>query len=494
MAPCRDNKSRIILSPKFLALCFILCAGIFLWWMLYPDRVSSGPYLDSAHGSSYGVLRTSLSTPPNYYGQGNCAHCHEQHASIGGAEPAPNSPAGPDYYLLFMKLWVQPVQSNLFCFGCHTLESGDCGTGRTCQSSWQRTNYSYSYWFGGDTSLICPNSIYKSFQFVGSNGVSQPNFNCCPPCSGASTSVGTSHYIYDIGFFMLGKWGFSSTGAYLNPCDVCHNPHRAKRNYPCSRPSAHANLLTWDVWGDDSGTTIERTDYATNYNYLAPCRYPHNPASDTCESGCEPGPTGPCDGSNLTSYAYVCLDCHGIGNTIYSTRLGRNLTQINWGAGGDAHGFGPRFSTGLCNGTFPPCTTSRYCDPIGFGCLLNPYQSNTGVFYKANYVLNCTDCHEPHGSPNEFLLRSTVNGVSTLSQCLNSITLAFGTPSSGQTTSGCWLFFCKACHYVNPNESSHGTVGFQYSKCCDPTSNTSHTCDGCHKHSAGKLFDAYPQF
>ena len=125
--------------------------------VLYPDKADSGPYLDSAHGNTtYGVLRTSLSSPPNNYGRGNCAHCHEQHASIGGTEPDPNSPAGPDFYLLFQDLWTSPIQSNVFCYGCHT------GVGSYQSGLLQ--NYSYSYRSGGDTSLSCPSSVFESFQ------------------------------------------------------------------------------------------------------------------------------------------------------------------------------------------------------------------------------------------------------------------------------------------------------------------------------------------
>lgn len=83
-----NNKGKILLSPKFLALCSILLAlCIVLCLLLYPNTASSGPYLDSAHANtSYGVNRSGLSSFG--YSIGNCAHCHEQHASIGGSEPA----------------------------------------------------------------------------------------------------------------------------------------------------------------------------------------------------------------------------------------------------------------------------------------------------------------------------------------------------------------------------------------------------------------------
>jgi len=68
---------------------------------------AANEYTNSAHGSTTrGVDRTS--TPQ--YGTGNCAHCHEQHASINGTEPDPTG--GPDIYLGFA------LEQNL-CLGCH---------------------------------------------------------------------------------------------------------------------------------------------------------------------------------------------------------------------------------------------------------------------------------------------------------------------------------------------------------------------------------------
>ncbi len=76
--------------------------------MLYPDRASSGPYTASAHGNSTtGVDRSSIDTKYSTFSKGNCAHCHEQHASLDGSEPIPYADtggyghAGPDPALLF---------------------------------------------------------------------------------------------------------------------------------------------------------------------------------------------------------------------------------------------------------------------------------------------------------------------------------------------------------------------------------------------------------
>jgi predicted CXXCH cytochrome family protein len=414
---------------KLLALSSMLLALLILCWILFPNRASSGPYLDSAHGNTtYGVNRSSLSS--FNYSIGNCAHCHEQHASINGSEPVPNSGdnTGPDIYLLFKALWVSPAQSKNFCFGCHIgLGSCESETG-SCQSGGQVLNYSYSNKIGGDTSLTCPNSIFQSFQFVLNDGSLTSN------CGGLYVN-GSSHMLRDIRGLLRNRWGFSNTGAYVNPCSGCHNPHRAQRGYPTSLPSTHADLLTWNVWGYD---TSERMNAYTP-NYWAPKRV---------GGGYEPDGSLTQDGSNLADYVTLCTDCHNSTTTINSTRLGRNLYRINWSAGGDFHGGLQRIDNG---GDFSG--TGEYGD------LLEPYKSGG----MPNYVLSCTDCHEPHGSPNEFLLRHSLNGTSV------------GTISGN----GLWFNWCQACHSINlpftPNQHlppvDANTNCFQAGAChrhCDP--------------------------
>jgi len=437
MREYRDNVNRIIhdsklcalcsklaaIHPKLLALSSTLLALLILSWIFYPEHSSSGPYIDdSAHGrSEYGVKRNATGFPSDY-AQGHCAHCHEQHASIGGAEPAPNSPSGPDLYLLFKDLWVAPIQSNVFCFGCH-IEIG------SYQSNFQRTNYSYSYWKGGDTSLTCPDSIYESFQFVNNNGTSQSN---------CGSTAGSSHLLQDIRALLRNQWGFPGTASQVDPCSGCHNPHKAKRDFPCSRPTAHTDIYAWDVWGDDSSEKMN----VYSPNYWAPKRV---------GGGYEPDGSLTQDGSNLADYVTLCTDCHNSSTTINSTRLGRNLYKVNWGLGGDFHGGLARIDNG---GDF---------SGIGeYGDLLEPYK--VGVSYqRVNYILSCTDCHEPHGSPNEFLLRKSLNGTSV------------GTISG----SGLWFNWCQACHSIN--------LPFSPNQHLPPVSESTNCFQGgaCHSHCEG---------
>ncbi|MCJ7600547.1 MAG: hypothetical protein MUO63_03485, partial [Desulfobulbaceae bacterium] len=81
------TQRRIYRSSFLSPLCIILLAP----FLYLPAQ--AGPYTDSAHGNGsltgYGVKRDSLF--PDSYVRGNCAHCHEQHASIDGNEPGPFS-------------------------------------------------------------------------------------------------------------------------------------------------------------------------------------------------------------------------------------------------------------------------------------------------------------------------------------------------------------------------------------------------------------------
>jgi len=405
----------LTLSSTLLALCFIF------GWILYPGKANSGPYLDSAHGNtSYGVNRTDISAFG--YSKGNCSHCHEQHASIGGSEPIPNTgeDLGPDIYLLFGRLWFPMIQKNIFCFGCH-IEIG------SYQSGGQVQNYSYSYRRGGDIALTCPDSIYESFQFVANDGTSRTN---------CLTDKGSSHVLQDIKEFLKNKWGFSSTGQNVDPCSGCHNPHKAKRDFPCSRPSAHTDIYAWDVWGDDNSEKMN----VYSPNYWAPKRV---------GGGYEPDGSLTQDGSNLADYVTLCTDCHNSNTTINSTRLGRNLYKINWGPGGDFHGGRQRIDNG------------GDASQIGeYGDLLAPYKVG-GSYQKINYVLSCTDCHEPHGSPNEFLLRKSLNGT-------NSVGII--------SANGLWYNWCQACHTINPPFTPT-----QHLPPVDPNVNC-FSAEACHRH------------
>ena len=371
----------------------------------------AGPYTDSAHGnSSYGVNRSSIAS--FNYSRGNCSHCHEQHGSIGGSEPEPVS-GYVSARLLFRTSYDD--QSNGFCYRCH--QTNSIQTGMPAQ-------YCYSYRWGGDTSISCPDSIRDAFVFINEDGTHNPN---------CSSSTGSSHQLTVIRNFIRNKWGFGSN--VLNPCSACHNSHKAQRsNYPIgvkgtssfSRPSSHAN--NWELWGDD---TAERmSNYSSNYQ--APYYY-------NSTMTYEPNGDATSDGSNMPDYVTFCTDCH---NPSYDGQVS-SAQKYNFTGNWQAILFNPDWENtsphGKIDGMKPDSTNRKA-----------PYTANR------NYVLSCTDCHEPHGSSNGMLIRKEVNGSSTVT-------------FTSWANRDDWLTLCLRCHQDISGHSSG-------SKGSDP-------CYVCHMHN-----------
>ncbi len=340
---CRQN-SPVSLKTALLAIMVLLAPACF------PGQALSGPYINSAHGdTTSGVSRNS--TAALGYTRGNCAHCHEQHASINGSEPAPAS-GTPDEYALFYTNFVS--QTDGVCLKCHVQIGSEQAGGIT--------NRSYSYRAGGWTSDTLAD-ITEAFSF---------------------TSPSSSHNLSDIKTFISGQWGYTADS---NPCVACHNPHAAQgdplgdstspkssatRGWTVARPAEH-NSSPWGLWGDDPGEKM--SDYTADYQ--APFRFgstiTYEPDGSTTQ-----------DGSNLADFNTFCTDCHNTTNTIYSSNLGRNLRTIDWD--NEKHGRG-NADTSLCGD--------------------DPYPNGTTGLGK---VLSCLDCHEPHGSTNAFLIRPEANG------------------------------------------------------------------------------------
>ena len=437
----RKFKNRNLL---FILIVMVFCS---LSWGI----ADAGVYLDSAHGDATdGVNRSALGYPIGF-----CDHCHEQHASIGGSEPAPTTGTSPSKFALFYYPTI-PSQTDNFCFQCHTDASG-------YQNGGSITNLTYSYRAGRWVDSV--DDILEVFSY---------------------TSSGTSHNLGDISSLIDNNWkgwGYSDSS---NPCNACHNPHAAQgdpqgngggttsaktstlsnRGWPVSLPSLHnTNNNTWGLWGDNSPTATERmSDYASSVGgtYQAPYKYNASAGAPAYE----PDGSGTTNGSNLTDYATFCIDCHNASNTIYSTTLGRNLKTFAWAT--EKHGGTGATDDGLFAG-------------VTIDDLIDPYDETT----VTNYVLSCTDCHEPHGSANSFLIREGVNG-GTSTTTVNILS----TPDNTKQ----WKNLCSKCHdtSLTNNKTIHHRAykqefGGSYMSCgyChEPDSDDYRNCLLCHYHGS----------
>jgi hypothetical protein len=339
------------------------------------------------------------------YAKGNCAHCHEQHASVGGVEPPPAT-GSPSEFLLFKDPYKD--QDTNFCCLCHR---------RISQQVGGIINYNYSRTFAGrdDNS---PTNIKDAFALG-------------PPLS----TTGSSHNLTNIRNLIENRaaWGYADENS---ACVGCHNPHIVQKNngtpYAAYKtaiiiPSQHKTYPA-NLWGDEAGSGFNEMMSKYTANYQAPYYYGGSPSDPKYEPS---GKSSTWDGSDLPNFVDLCLDCH-IGQVRSSDH--DTVRRISWLADGDFHGNKPRKYNGS-----------------GAGYLKAPYKVDS-TYGKTNFVLCCTDCHEPHGSTNEWLIRTTVNGETNINI----------------TESSYWLNFCTACHIVYDIH-----VG---------------NCFDCHRHGNSGLF------
>jgi len=410
--------------------------GWALWLLAMGSfQAEAGPYLDSAHGNgTNGVSRDATS---GVYVAGNCGHCHEQHASIGGSEPVPSG-GSPSPFLAFAGHNAatnpeQPVsQSDNYCFYCHA-GSGSVQSGGTID------NKDYSATFGGYTTNS-PAGIFEAF------------------------SDGASHHnLYDLHDYARNNFS-AWFKADSNPCLACHNVHTAKRNKSdpdnpaltaISRPGDHGNL-----WGDGAGETV--SDYSPYYQ--APFYY-----NSTVTY--EPGATLTQDGSLHPDYNTFCLDCH---RDAIIRKSGGTIKAIDWETmGGDAAGGDKHGKNGATGGLF----------------MQEPYKSSS---IGMGFVLSCLDCHEPHGSSNAWLIRRSINGQAVVSNPANQSvgTLTYydyvcgrcHTPVPGTQS---W----KDIHHEDLVEAPYNGPGSPGSIDCTAVCHTSGVntpilCSRCHYHGA----------
>lgn len=208
-------------------------------------------------------------------------------------------------------------------------------------------------------------------------------------------------------------------------CTSCHSVHIATGKYrqadqaktPVSRLATPTAL-----WGVSAGEKMN--DYAGAGVYQKPNGDPFS-------------------GATLPDYVTYCTDCHNSINVIYSPTLGRNLRQLDWSA--ERHGRGAAIGK--------PTITE----------LLAPYADGS----MGSYVLSCTDCHEAHGSSNNYLLRTISNGTTVT-------VTGYGTPPNEIRS------LCTKCHQMI--SSVHHALGWPSCIACHPRMGVYEQCTNCHSH------------
>lgn len=298
-----NNKGKIIFLSGLFALCSSL---LFALCLILPDRASSGPYLDSAHGgqngTTTGVQRTSVSD----YAAGNCVHCHEQHASIGGQTITPQK------HVLFYG-YVSGQAYDTVCCRCH----------QSVAPEQEVLNYLYSINFGGLSSVAFA-GIYNHFFHT----------------NVAYANCGSRHHLLKIYNIIKDNgqgWGY---GSDPTPCEACHNVHLAQRigatqyhgpydpnKSPIQRVTEHNDpTKRLNLWGDDASERMDQYASSVGGHYLAPY---YGSVGNPTTGPFEPAGDSTKDGSNLPDYVTFCMDCHQYAQ--YDPERSLNVKAIEWG-------------------------------------------------------------------------------------------------------------------------------------------------------------------
>lgn len=375
-----------------------------------------------------------------------CASCHVTHTAVGG-------------YLI-----TQKTQEDL-CFTCHD------GTG-SADITYQE--------FSSTTGSRHPVQAGNNSGSLDCSDCHNPHLNYLDPSNPKLLSVTYNNTTYNTGNAVCYKChgvGSTLTGGDIqtpfesgihnskipNPpsgtqikCNDCHEPHASpsddlqvyKEENTCYKCHAGDIFAQFNA-NPDNNTHHDITDEdQAQYGSKLECTNCHNPhgVTDTNKlvNPDSPGPTNLWTGSTTD----FCLTCHG-GSFPTDTQTApyapgvtsgsQNLINISNAWQTDAHGNG----VGSSN------------------VILDP-----AMGYSRGDVLDCTTCHEPHGSPNADTLKTTVTSKDGTVQKSGLLVYKI---ADGQYD---MRYFCNACH-------GQQNMGNQQRWPTD--------CTSCHKHGSNSF-------
>jgi predicted CXXCH cytochrome family protein len=239
-------------------------------------------------------------------------------------------------------------------------------------------------------------------------------------------------------------------------CTTCHNPgvvtgKTSEGGYPLTLPTEPELPYTQKLI--DGWPTLDNPPWPHD-TPPKPLIYgrPYKEDPDPDEEGDEV--LGP-DETELPDFTTFCQTCHrqiagryGLSNN-YS-RLKYDPIRFIKGDGG-----GVVATHGLARGRESASENLKLREP--FYSLRHDEEGNV----IANLYLSCTDCHEPHGSENPYLIRTMVNGKKGI-----------------KITRKRFFELCNSCHYIAnpwPGGYPHGGPGDMRER----------NCIECHNHSSG---------
>ena len=425
---------------------------------------------------------TSSAAPHGAYAEDSsfCALCHSAHTSSSTATLAqePGASAAPTRFGLLQGSVSIDAQ---LCFSCH-----DGTSASDIRRYYEDPSRTSRHTVGAnDGDLVCSNchDVHSAEQtgsvkgLLRSNGVVSGN-KYCYTCHGATAGA-------TVGGDLRGFEGSAHATAVVDStagskvvCLGCHVGHssREARLFPYSGDDrclgCHSNStssasgvdIDQRLSGDGADTRHDlRAADSSSTGSLLTCENCHEPHVSSATTPCvDPDNPSNISGIPTTGTAGVtfCLKCHDSGLPTSVDTSGWAPAPLAAGGATSTANIAAVWSTNFHGG----------------GTSTNPRLLPT-MGYAAGDSLTCEACHDPHGSPNRFMLLDTVRAKSgtMTADALLVVPVAGG---------GADLrFFCSSCHDVSasthPGPAQGGADLSVYPLDC--------TASACHRHVGNGL-------
>ena len=393
----------MLLGKKHLTLAL---GGTLIWIATVASPALAGLYADSSHGDTTdGVDRSTIATGYSAYATGNCAHCHEQHASLDGSEPNPSGSVSA--YLGF------ELEQDL-CLSCHdgspaaTDIATQFGTGkvkhpRLTTDGVHRANESTSSDFTGTNRHAECTDCHNPHV---ANEIVAPGYDATSAAKGpmiGATGVTPNNGVAGI----VSSYTFTTVTDTFEQYKVCFKCHSSWTS--ASRTTANEFNTNNDsyhyVEGDKTYTRKIASTATFNDTYVGIMMTRYSGASDAV----------------LRTAKMLCSDCHGPGSAgaepegVHGSDYAKILKVPN----------GSPYTTWNANSQIPNTNTSSSnvwcfnCHPSSFeGSGFDGNEADgtdNGIARELHIEKHdgerCQDCHEanPHGVTNrKHLLRDDI--------------------------------------------------------------------------------------
>lgn len=393
-----------------------LLLGLISLAVIWAKPATAGTYASSAHGGT-GTPANGLSrTATTAYLPGNCAHCHEAHASINGSEPNPTG--GPDPYL------GMALEQNL-CHECHKT-GGTSDSVPTPDNVYTDITKTYNH----DATL---SDALHRFDEDFDNFTTSPHVECTD-CHNSHVARKGNHkdgnrYQTASGNLIANDSGtgasplegvYGAAQAYgganwSTPAQTSYTLQTATKEYEiCFKchSGANANWASWDGAGAAAWTDVGLEFNTTNKSF-----HPVVGALNVSGTGSSVLNAAQLANGWAPGDTMYCSDCHG--NVTAGQVQGPHGASVPWMLTGtnNAWPYTSDAANGTSSGTFfylSGTTTDLFC----LNCHVDPTAAGSNnVHTKSDHMNsgdgNCTFCHlrVPHGGKVSRLISADGGGL-----------------------------------------------------------------------------------